>query len=61
MQGMFSTNNFRPMRYWGPNVLGVALCLRFDLELDEWIKDSGCSKHMKGNRKLFSSYKAYNG
>ncbi|GJT80595.1 retrovirus-related pol polyprotein from transposon TNT 1-94 [Tanacetum coccineum] len=28
---------------------------------DEWIKDSGCSKHMTGNRKLFSSYKAYNG
>nr|GEW30700.1 alpha/beta hydrolases superfamily protein [Tanacetum cinerariifolium] len=25
------------------------------------IKDSGCSKHMPGNRKLFSSYKAYNG
>ncbi|GJY08998.1 zf-CCHC domain-containing protein [Tanacetum coccineum] len=33
----------------------------FDLEPDEWIKDSGCSKHMTGNRKLFSSYKAYNG
>nr|GEU95785.1 retrovirus-related Pol polyprotein from transposon TNT 1-94 [Tanacetum cinerariifolium] len=25
------------------------------------IKDSGCSKHITGNRKLFSSYKAYNG
>nr|GEY00138.1 retrotransposon protein, putative, Ty1-copia subclass [Tanacetum cinerariifolium] len=24
------------------------------------INDSGCSKHMTGNRKLFSSYKAYN-
>ncbi|GJV17418.1 retrovirus-related pol polyprotein from transposon TNT 1-94 [Tanacetum coccineum] len=24
-------------------------------------KDSGCSKHMTGNRKLFSTYKAYNG
>ncbi|GJQ92456.1 retrovirus-related pol polyprotein from transposon TNT 1-94 [Tanacetum coccineum] len=33
----------------------------FDLEPDEWIKDSGCSKHMTGNRKLFSTYKAYNG
>nr|GEW87520.1 copia protein [Tanacetum cinerariifolium] len=32
----------------------------FDLEPDEWIKDSGCSKHMTGNRKIFSSYKAYN-
>ncbi|GKD91122.1 retrovirus-related pol polyprotein from transposon TNT 1-94 [Tanacetum coccineum] len=31
-----------------------------DLELDEWIQDSRCSKHMTGNRKLFSSYKAYN-
>ncbi|GJY11572.1 zf-CCHC domain-containing protein [Tanacetum coccineum] len=36
------------------------ICLGVDLELDEWIKDSGCSKHMTGNRKLFSSYKAYN-
>ncbi|GJW25344.1 retrovirus-related pol polyprotein from transposon TNT 1-94 [Tanacetum coccineum] len=36
------------------------ICLVVDLELDEWIKDSGCSKHMTGNRKLFSSYKAYN-
>ncbi|GJQ93649.1 retrovirus-related pol polyprotein from transposon TNT 1-94 [Tanacetum coccineum] len=32
-----------------------------DLEPDEWIKGSGCSKHMTGNRKLFSTYKAYNG
>nr|GEU61736.1 retrovirus-related Pol polyprotein from transposon TNT 1-94 [Tanacetum cinerariifolium] len=30
-------------------------------EPDEWIKDSGCSKHMTGNRKIFSTYKAYNG
>nr|GEX49700.1 copia protein [Tanacetum cinerariifolium] len=37
------------------------ICLGVDLEPDEWIKDSGCSKHMTGNRKLFSSYKAYNG
>ncbi|GJU52940.1 retrovirus-related pol polyprotein from transposon TNT 1-94 [Tanacetum coccineum] len=36
------------------------ICLGVDLEPDEWIKDSGCSKHMTGNRKLFSSYKAYN-
>ncbi|GJT06768.1 retrovirus-related pol polyprotein from transposon TNT 1-94 [Tanacetum coccineum] len=35
--------------------------LGVDLEPDEWIKDSGCSKHMMGNRKLFSTYKAYNG
>ncbi|GJU13230.1 copia protein [Tanacetum coccineum] len=37
-----------------------------DLALDNvtWslrkIKDSGCSKHMTGNQKLFSTYKAYN-
>ncbi|GJW78008.1 retrovirus-related pol polyprotein from transposon TNT 1-94 [Tanacetum coccineum] len=37
------------------------ICLRVDLEPDEWIKDSGCSKHMTGNRKLFLTYKAYNG
>ncbi|GJU63867.1 retrovirus-related pol polyprotein from transposon TNT 1-94 [Tanacetum coccineum] len=37
------------------------ICLGVDLEPDEWIKDSGCSKHMTGNRKLFLSYKAYNG
>ncbi|GJS61286.1 retrotransposon protein [Tanacetum coccineum] len=37
------------------------ICLGVDLEPNEWIKDSGCSKHMMGNRKLFSTYKAYNG
>ncbi|GJW87003.1 hypothetical protein Tco_0162343 [Tanacetum coccineum] len=31
------------------------ICLGVDLEPDEWIKDSGCSKHMTGNRKLFST------
>nr|GEV24090.1 retrovirus-related Pol polyprotein from transposon TNT 1-94 [Tanacetum cinerariifolium] len=36
------------------------ICLRINLEPDKWIKDSGCSKHMTGNRKLFSTYKAYN-
>nr|GEU76620.1 alpha/beta hydrolases superfamily protein [Tanacetum cinerariifolium] len=36
------------------------ICLRVDLEPDEWIKDSGCSKHMTGNQNLFSTYKAYN-
>ncbi|GJT91333.1 retrovirus-related pol polyprotein from transposon TNT 1-94 [Tanacetum coccineum] len=39
---------------------GFPICLGADLKPDEWIKDSGCSKHMTGNRKLFSSYKAYN-
>ena len=27
----------------------------------EWILDSGCSKHMTGNRELFTSYKEYDG
>ncbi|GJW44713.1 retrovirus-related pol polyprotein from transposon TNT 1-94 [Tanacetum coccineum] len=39
----------------------MEICLGVDLEPDEWIKDSGCSKHMTGNRKLFSTYKAYDG
>ncbi|GJX14638.1 retrovirus-related pol polyprotein from transposon TNT 1-94 [Tanacetum coccineum] len=37
------------------------ICLGIDLELDEWIKDNGCTKHITGNQKLFSTYKAYNG
>ncbi|GJZ63574.1 hypothetical protein Tco_0619995, partial [Tanacetum coccineum] len=37
------------------------ICLEVDLEPDELIKDSRCSKHVTGNRKLFSTYKAYNG
>nr|GEZ53425.1 retrovirus-related Pol polyprotein from transposon TNT 1-94 [Tanacetum cinerariifolium] len=36
------------------------ICLGVDLEPDEWINDNGCSKHITGNRKLFSTYKAYN-
>ncbi|GJY96776.1 copia protein [Tanacetum coccineum] len=37
------------------------ICLGVDLQPDQWLKDSECSKHMTGNRKLFSTYKAYNG
>nr|GEW56632.1 copia protein [Tanacetum cinerariifolium] len=37
------------------------ICLGINLEPDKWIKDSGCSNHMTGNQKLFSTYKAYNG
>ncbi|GKB11879.1 retrovirus-related pol polyprotein from transposon TNT 1-94 [Tanacetum coccineum] len=37
------------------------ICLRVDLEPDEWIKDSRYSKHTTGNRKLFLNYKEYNG
>ncbi|GKC99617.1 retrovirus-related pol polyprotein from transposon TNT 1-94 [Tanacetum coccineum] len=36
------------------------ICLRVDLEPDEWIKDSRCSKYITGNQKLFSTYKEYN-
>ncbi|GJU49618.1 retrovirus-related pol polyprotein from transposon TNT 1-94, partial [Tanacetum coccineum] len=31
------------------------------LEPDEWIKDNGCSRHMTGNKKLFSTYKEIDG
>nr|GEV48235.1 UBN2 domain-containing protein [Tanacetum cinerariifolium] len=34
------------------------ICLGVELKPGEWIKDSGCSKHMTGNRKLFFTYKA---
>ncbi|GJU06135.1 hypothetical protein Tco_1122565 [Tanacetum coccineum] len=37
------------------------ICLGVDLEPDEWIKDSGCSKHMRATQKLFSTYKHTNG
>nr|GEU43587.1 integrase, catalytic region, zinc finger, CCHC-type, peptidase aspartic, catalytic [Tanacetum cinerariifolium] len=37
------------------------ICLGINLEPDEWIKDSGCSKHITGNQIFFSTYKAYNG
>ncbi|GKA98084.1 retrovirus-related pol polyprotein from transposon TNT 1-94 [Tanacetum coccineum] len=37
------------------------ICLGINLEPDHWIKASGCSKHMTGNQKLLSTYKAYNG
>ncbi|GKE36584.1 retrovirus-related pol polyprotein from transposon TNT 1-94 [Tanacetum coccineum] len=53
-----------PISIKGPPVcssdIEKSICLGVDLEPDEWIKDSGCSKHMTGNRKLFSTYKAYN-
>ncbi|GJW95553.1 retrovirus-related pol polyprotein from transposon TNT 1-94 [Tanacetum coccineum] len=35
------------------------VCLKCDLLPDNWIMDSGCTKHMTENRRLFSSYKAY--
>ncbi|GKE23559.1 retrovirus-related pol polyprotein from transposon TNT 1-94 [Tanacetum coccineum] len=48
--------NFYPMNW---NNHQSQVCLRTCLEPDEWIKDSGCSKHMTGNKSLFSTYKAY--
>ncbi|GJV36078.1 hypothetical protein Tco_1408555 [Tanacetum coccineum] len=39
----------------------MEVCLRTYLGPDEWIKVSGCSKHMTGNKSLFSTYKAYDG
>nr|GEU95809.1 retrovirus-related Pol polyprotein from transposon TNT 1-94 [Tanacetum cinerariifolium] len=41
-------------------VLQNKVCLKVKLELDEWIKDSGCSRHMMGNKDLFSTYEAIN-
>ncbi|GJR88374.1 putative reverse transcriptase domain-containing protein [Tanacetum coccineum] len=35
--------------------------LKIKLEPDEWIKDSGCSRHMTGNKDLFLTYEAING
>nr|GEU64320.1 RNA-directed DNA polymerase, eukaryota [Tanacetum cinerariifolium] len=52
-------------RFCKPDKPTVSIDVEFpnqtvDLEPDKWIKDSRCSKHMTGNRRLFSSYKAYN-
>ncbi|GJV38352.1 zf-CCHC domain-containing protein [Tanacetum coccineum] len=38
-----------------------SVCLSTCLELDEWIKDSGFSKYMTGDKSIFSTYKAYDG
>ncbi|GKA61176.1 retrovirus-related pol polyprotein from transposon TNT 1-94 [Tanacetum coccineum] len=37
------------------------VCLKCDLLPDDWILDSGFTKHMTGNRRFFTSYKAYDG
>nr|GEV20648.1 copia protein [Tanacetum cinerariifolium] len=39
----------------------IAVRLKVKLKLDEYIKDNGCSRHMAGNKDLFSSYKAIYG
>ncbi|GJX94584.1 protein CHUP1, chloroplastic [Tanacetum coccineum] len=38
-----------------------SVCLKCDLLSDDWIVDSGFTKHMTENRRLFTSYKAYDG
>ncbi|GJY95608.1 hypothetical protein Tco_0511969 [Tanacetum coccineum] len=38
-----------------------SVCLKCDLLPNDWIVDSGCTKHMTGNKRLFTSYKAYDG
>nr|GEX54803.1 reverse transcriptase domain-containing protein [Tanacetum cinerariifolium] len=38
----------------------IVLDSKIDLEPAEWINDSECYKHMTGNQKHFSMYKAYN-
>ncbi|GJU33681.1 retrovirus-related pol polyprotein from transposon TNT 1-94 [Tanacetum coccineum] len=57
--------NFYPINWNNQQNQGFYIweivCLRTCLEPDEWIKDSGCSKHMTGNKSLFSTYKAYDG
>ncbi|GJU21224.1 hypothetical protein Tco_1154566 [Tanacetum coccineum] len=37
------------------------VCLKCDLLPNDWFVDSGCTKHMTGNRKLFTLYKAHDG
>ncbi|GJV91151.1 retrovirus-related pol polyprotein from transposon TNT 1-94 [Tanacetum coccineum] len=37
------------------------VCLKYDLLPDNWIVNSGCTKHMTRNRRLFTLYKAYDG
>ncbi|GKE12423.1 hypothetical protein Tco_1415974, partial [Tanacetum coccineum] len=54
-----STNGVLVLRFltW----VNQTVRLKVKLEPDEWIKDSGCSRHMTGNKDLFSSYKTIDG
>ncbi|GJQ91131.1 retrovirus-related pol polyprotein from transposon TNT 1-94 [Tanacetum coccineum] len=56
----YKMSYFNGMKYEDIPPIFEQICLGVDLEPNEWIKDNRCSKHMTGNRKLFSSYKAYN-
>ncbi|GJU88341.1 hypothetical protein Tco_1300764 [Tanacetum coccineum] len=51
--GIGTTNKIKASYIW------EIVCLRTYMEPDEWVKDSGCSKHMTGNKSLFSTYKEY--
>ncbi|GKB57351.1 hypothetical protein Tco_0913537, partial [Tanacetum coccineum] len=70
-QGYYS-NSHNELRYTLPRVEPRPLlptphmrpsnsyvCLKCDLLPDDWIVDSGFTKHMTGNRRLFTSYKEY--
>nr|GEX25254.1 integrase, catalytic region, zinc finger, CCHC-type, peptidase aspartic, catalytic [Tanacetum cinerariifolium] len=39
----------------------MVVSLKVKLESNEWIKDSGYTRHMTGNKRLFSTYDAYDG
>ncbi|GJY41595.1 hypothetical protein Tco_0428865 [Tanacetum coccineum] len=43
------------------NATCIMVCLKCDLLPDDEIVDSGYTKHMTRNRRLFTSYKAYDG
>ncbi|GJV41114.1 zf-CCHC domain-containing protein [Tanacetum coccineum] len=57
------TENAEKAKILGSNIVkkNDSVRLKVNLEPDEWIKDSDCTKHMTGNKDLFSSYKAIDG
>ncbi|GJT41622.1 integrase, catalytic region, zinc finger, CCHC-type containing protein [Tanacetum coccineum] len=57
-------NQFRSENRFSIMVIGsveAVVCLKCDLLPDDWIVDSSCTKHMTRNKRLFTSYKAYDG
>ncbi|GKE08679.1 retrotransposon protein [Tanacetum coccineum] len=52
--------NERGLRSQGTAYINY-VCLKCDILLDAWIVDSGCTKHMTRNIRLFTSYKASDG
>ncbi|GKD32110.1 retrovirus-related pol polyprotein from transposon TNT 1-94 [Tanacetum coccineum] len=57
------TENAEKAKILGSNIVkkNDSVRLKDNIEPDEWIKDSGCTKHITGNKDLFSSYKAIDG